>query len=212
MLQLSKNAIMGVLAILVLPTAGIAASYTSTAQTMKADAPARAKLNADFSRCALAGATDQHPMTAEADRALSARIMDNCLPPLTAFAESRGGSEGEARSHAAGVLVGVLQIAAPTDIRRPQGAIRICRHPGLTEEMDHSSVPIPAGTGYTSGETKDGEQLKPFFLVRTLDAVVLSPKPGCVTIKAALIENPEHFSLTTKYPTFLPSQLGVAGL
>jgi hypothetical protein len=92
------------------------------------------------------------------------------------------------------------------------GRLKICRYPGLTELMDRKSVTIPAGTGYGSGDTKSGEQLKPYFLVKTLEAATLPPKPGCVTVPAQMAENPEHFHLTPSYPTFLPSQLGVAGL
>lgn len=93
------------------------------------------------------------------------------------------------------------------------GKIRICRVPGLTELMDRQTVPIPKGTIYTSGDDqKTGDQLQPYFTVHTTEDAILPPKPGCVVVGAQLNDAPAGFALTTKYPTFLPSQLGVAGL
>lgn len=94
----------------------------------------------------------------------------------------------------------------------PTGSIRVCRLPHIVGSADAKAVPIPKGTGFTSGDNpKTGEQLKPFFVAHTLANAVLPPKPGCVTVPAALDVNPEHFALTPKYGP-LPSQLNVAGL
>lgn len=95
----------------------------------------------------------------------------------------------------------------------PHGKIRLCRQPGVVEEMDHSSVPIPKGTEFDNGEDpKTGDELKPYFRAHTIRDQVLPPKPGCVVLDAVLDDNPAGFRLTTHYPTALPTDLSVVGL
>lgn len=102
--------------------------------------------------------------------------------------------------------------AATTSAAPTHGAIRICRTAGITELMDHRSVPIPAGTGFTNGMDSHGDDLKPSFTAVTTKAVTLPPKPACVVAPAEMKENPTHFHLTTKYGHELASQLMVPGL
>jgi hypothetical protein len=106
-----------------------------------------------------------------------------------------------------------LTAPSATLAAEPIGAIKLCRYPpGVVELMDRKSVPVPTGTGFVSGHDEaSGDSLKPSFSVVTIEDAVLPPKPGCVTIRAKLI-GPAGFSLTRQYPTYLPTDLNVAGL
>ena len=101
---------------------------------------------------------------------------------------------------------------APAHGAGQTGKLRVCRYPGVTGAEDRQAIPIPAGSGFVSGDDpKTGDQLKPYFRLATTAAASLPPKPGCVTVDATVVENPNGFAITTRYPTFLPSQLVVPG-
>lgn len=111
------------------------------------------------------------------------------------------------------VVGAVLSLAASDAAAAgPMGAIKICRQRNVVELTSDRPFTIPAGTAFVNGNTKDGSQLKPAFLARTLDDAVLPPRNGCVTARAELTWNPGGMTLDTSYPADLPSQLNVPGL
>lgn len=72
------------------------------------------------------------------------------------------------------------------------GKIKICRHPGLTEMLDRQSIPIPAGSSFTtSGPTSE-------FVVTTTQDVTVGQKPGCAVAPAEITENQGHLRVTKK--------------
>lgn len=95
-------------------------------------------------------------------------------------------------------------LAAESVAAEVSGKIRICRHPGLTEMLDKQSIPIPAGSSFTtSGPTSE-------FVVTTTDAVKLGPKPGCAVASAEITENQGHLRVTKKSGR-LEAQFVIAG-
>ena len=106
-----------------------------------------------------------------------------------------------------------LAVTAGPASARADGVIRICRYPPRAIGVsDRKHIPIPADSTFVSADDpKTGDQLKPFFIVRTTRDVVLPPKPGCVTAPVEFEQNPEHYTVTTRYPQPLQAQFNVVG-